>query len=73
MEPREEQKLEATLPDGRRMTLSLPSRDAAWAMGGVEGLRAVPATHEGRGNEPAPLPDVEQAQALRVALLSMGA
>ncbi|MCB5166560.1 hypothetical protein LG634_17165 [Streptomyces bambusae] len=69
MEPREESKLEATLGDGRRVTLSLPPLDAPWAADGVKGLRFVPATHEGRGDEPAPVPDVEQAQALRVALM----
>ncbi|MFI8103930.1 hypothetical protein [Streptomyces sp. NPDC086023] len=73
MEPRDVSTLETALPDGRRLVLSLPATDAAWAAGGVQGLRAVPATHEGRGDEPAPLPDVEQAQLLRIALLGIGA
>ncbi|MFJ7154255.1 hypothetical protein ACIQUQ_04890 [Streptomyces sp. NPDC101118] len=73
MEPRDVSTLETALPDGRRLVLSLPPTDAAWAADGVRGLRAVPATHEGRGDEPAPLPDVEQAQMLRIALLGIGA
>ncbi|MFJ6939866.1 hypothetical protein [Streptomyces sp. NPDC101132] len=73
MEPRDVSTLETALPDGRRLVLSLPATDAGWAAEGVGGLRPVPATHEGRGEEPAPLPDVEQARMLRIALLGIGA
>ncbi|WP_369173709.1 hypothetical protein AB5J49_39565 [Streptomyces sp. R28] len=65
-------KLEATLADGRRMTLSLPATDAKWAADGIRGLRAVPPTHTGRGEEPPALPE-EPALPLQVALLGLGA
>lgn len=65
-------KLETTLADGRRMTLSLPSTDAAWAADGIQGLRTVPPTHAGRGAEPPALP-AEPALPLQVALLGLGA
>ncbi|MDT0545625.1 MULTISPECIES: hypothetical protein [Streptomyces] len=63
-------KLETTLPDGRRMTLSLPTTDAEWASDGIKGLRAVLATHTGRGEEPPALP-VRPAIPLEVAILSL--
>ncbi|MET9956184.1 hypothetical protein ABZ135_32220 [Streptomyces sp. NPDC006339] len=65
--------LEAELPDGRRMILSLPPLDAAWAAGGVASLRPVPATYEGRGEEPHELPPVPDMRALNLAVLGMGA
>ncbi|MGW0710992.1 hypothetical protein ACWD4G_34405 [Streptomyces sp. NPDC002643] len=65
-------KLETTLADGRRMTLSLPSTDAPWAADGIKGLRPVPPTHEGRGEEPPALPE-EPALPLHTALLGLGA
>ncbi|MDT9687345.1 hypothetical protein Q5762_03075 [Streptomyces sp. P9(2023)] len=64
---------EAALPDGRRMTLSLPPLDAPWAAGGVDGLRPVRATHEGRGDEPHELPPVPDLRALNLAVLGLGA
>ncbi len=65
-------KLEATLADGRRMTLSLPSTDAPWAADGIDALRVIPATHTGRGEEPPALPE-RPVLALEVALLGLGA
>ncbi|KUO14687.1 hypothetical protein [Streptomyces dysideae] len=65
-------KLETTLPDGRRMTLSLPATDAAWAADGIKGLRTVAPTHTGRGEEPPALP-AQPAMPLEVALLGLGA
>ncbi|MFH0515730.1 hypothetical protein ACHBTE_00935 [Streptomyces sp. M41] len=65
-------KIEATLPDGRRMTLSLPATDAEWAADGIQGLRAVPPTHTGRSEAPQALPE-SPALPLQVALLGLGA
>ncbi|MET9436461.1 hypothetical protein [Streptomyces sp. NPDC006551] len=73
MESREAATFETSLPDGRRMTLSLPPLDAAWAAGGVDGLRPVPALHEGRGEEPHDLPPVPDLRALNLAVLGLGA
>lgn len=73
MQSREDTTIEAALPDGRRMTLSLPPLDAAWAAGGVAGLRPVPATYEGRGEEPHEPPPVPDLRALNLAVLGMGA
>ncbi|MGA5420956.1 hypothetical protein [Streptomyces lavendulocolor] len=64
-------KLETTLGDGRRVTLSLPPSDALWAADGVGALRAVPATHTGRGEEPPALP-ARPVLPLEVALLGLG-
>ncbi|HLL34018.1 MAG TPA: hypothetical protein VK545_09000 [Streptomyces sp.] len=64
--------LETTLPDGRRVTLSLPPTDAPWAADGIGALRSVPPTHTGRGEEPPPLPS-RPALPLEVALLGLGA
>ncbi|MEV5311327.1 MULTISPECIES: hypothetical protein [unclassified Streptomyces] len=64
-------KLETTLPDGRRVTLSLPSTDAPWAADGIQGLRSVPPTHTGRGEEPPALPS-RPPLPLEVALLGLG-
>ncbi|MER5294210.1 hypothetical protein ABT382_19360 [Streptomyces pharetrae] len=64
-------KLQTTLADGRRLTLSLPPTDAPWAADGVAGLRPVPPTHTGRGDEPRPLPS-EPPLSLEVALLGLG-
>lgn len=72
MQANDPTKLEATLADGRRMTLSLPETDAKWAADGIKGLRAVPPTHTGRGEEPPALPE-EPALPLQVALLGLGA
>ncbi|KUM78362.1 hypothetical protein [Streptomyces curacoi] len=72
MQANDPTKLEATLADGRRMTLSLPTTDAKWAADGIQGLRAVPPTHAGRGEEPPALPE-EPAVPLQVALLGLGA
>jgi hypothetical protein len=63
-------KLESTLADGRRMTLSLPVTDAPWAADGIDALRFVPATHTGHGEEPPALP-ARPALPLEVALLGM--
>lgn len=49
--------LETTLPDGRRMTLSLPANGAGWAADGLAALRPVRPTHTGRGQEPPALPE----------------
>ncbi|MFG3308962.1 hypothetical protein [Streptomyces wuyuanensis] len=65
-------KVETVLADGRRMTLSLPPTEAQWAADGVNALRAVPPTHEGRGKEPPALPE-RPALPLEVALLGFGA
>ncbi|MFJ8544814.1 hypothetical protein ACIRFH_22840 [Streptomyces sp. NPDC093586] len=65
-------KVRATLADGRRITLSLPPTDAPWAADGIGGLRPVPPTHTGRGEEPRPLPD-RPPLPLDVALLGLGA
>ncbi|MBT2418773.1 hypothetical protein J7F01_04100 [Streptomyces sp. ISL-22] len=72
MQANDPTKLAATLADGRRMTLSLPTTDAKWAADGIQGLRAVPPTHTGRGEEPPALPE-EPAVPLQVALLGLGA
>ncbi|MFG2550133.1 hypothetical protein [Streptomyces sp. NPDC048581] len=72
METNDSTTLEATLADGRRMTLSLPASDAKWAADGIRGLRAVPPTHTGRGEEPPALPE-EPALPLQVALMGLGA
>ncbi len=72
MQTNDPAKLEATLADGRRMTLSLPASDAKWAADGIKGLRAVPPTHTGRGEEPPALPE-EPALPLQIALLGLGA
>ncbi|QGV79704.1 hypothetical protein [Streptomyces ficellus] len=71
MQTNDATKLETTLADGRRMTLSLPSTGAGWAADGVGALRAVPATHTGRGQEPPALP-TRQPLPLEVALLGLG-
>lgn len=71
MQTNDATKLEATLADGRRMTLSLPATDAKWAADGVQGLRAVPPTHTGRGEEPPALPE-QPVLPLEVALLGLG-
>ncbi|GEB55705.1 hypothetical protein [Streptomyces gardneri] len=63
--------LEATLADGRRMTLSLPATDAPWAADGLRALRPVPPTHTGRGEEPPTLPE-QPALPLEVAILGFG-
>ncbi|MEU3690462.1 hypothetical protein [Streptomyces narbonensis] len=63
--------LEATLADGRRMTLSLPATDAPWAADGVRALRPVQPTHTGRGEEPPALPE-RPALPLEVAILGFG-
>ncbi|MEU7005130.1 hypothetical protein [Streptomyces sp. NPDC046332] len=73
MQSREAATVEATLPDGRRMTLSLRPTGAAWAAGGVDGLRPVPALYEGRGDEPHDLPSVPDLRALNLAVLGLGA
>ncbi|GAB2924511.1 hypothetical protein GCM10027075_25760 [Streptomyces heilongjiangensis] len=65
-------KLETTLADGRRLTLSLPPTDAGWAAGGIKGLRPVPPTHTGRGEEPPALPE-RPVLPLEMALLGLGA
>lgn len=65
-------KLETTLADGRRATLSLPPTDAPWAADGIRGLRPVLPTHTGHGEEPPPLPS-RPALPLEVALLGLGA
>jgi hypothetical protein len=57
MQTNDTAKLEATLADGRRLTLSLPATDAPWAADGIDALRVVPPTHTGRREEPAPLPE----------------
>ncbi|MGI5379307.1 hypothetical protein ACQEV2_34645 [Streptomyces sp. CA-251387] len=72
MQTNDPTKLEATLADGRRMTLSLPPTDAKWAADGIQGLRTVPPTHTGRGEEPPALPE-EPTLPLQVALLGLGA
>ncbi|CAL9633951.1 hypothetical protein [Streptomyces sp. enrichment culture] len=64
-------RLEATMADGRRMTLSLPATDAPWAADGIRALRVVPPTHTGRGEEPQPLPE-RPALPLEVAMLGLG-
>ncbi|MFF8413070.1 hypothetical protein [Streptomyces omiyaensis] len=61
-------KLETTLPDGRRMTLSLPAGGTGWAADGVAALRPVRPTHTGCGEEPPALPE-GPALPLEVALL----
>ncbi|ORT57905.1 hypothetical protein [Streptomyces sp. CB03238] len=71
MQANDPAKLETTLSDGRRVTLSLPPTDALWAADGVKALRAVPATHTGRGQEPPALP-ARPALPLEVALLGIG-
>jgi hypothetical protein len=71
MQTNDANKLEATLADGRRMTLSLPVTDAKWAADGIQGLRAVPPTHTGRGEEPPALPE-QPVLPLEVALLGLG-
>ncbi|WP_031007942.1 hypothetical protein [Streptomyces sp. NRRL F-5727] len=63
--------LETTLPDGRRMTLSLPATDAGWAADGLAALRPVRPTRTGRGEEPPALPE-RPALPLEVALLGFG-
>ncbi|MEU3748490.1 MULTISPECIES: hypothetical protein [Streptomyces] len=63
--------LEATLTDGRRMTLSLPATDAPWAADGLRALRPVLPTHTGRGEEPPALPE-RPALPLEVAILGFG-
>ncbi|MFE6227927.1 MULTISPECIES: hypothetical protein [unclassified Streptomyces] len=63
--------LETTLPDGRRMTLSLPATEAGWAADGLAALRPVRPTHTGRGEEPPALPE-RPALPLEVALLGFG-
>ncbi|MGW0733732.1 hypothetical protein [Streptomyces sp. NPDC002851] len=69
-------KVETTLPDGRRMTLSLPATGGAsgapWAADGITALRVVPATHTGRGDEPQPLP-ASPVLPFRTALLGLAA
>jgi hypothetical protein len=72
MENSDPTKLETTLADGRRMTLSLPPTDAEWAADGIKALRAVPPTHTGRGEEPRALPE-RPTLPLEVALLGLGA
>jgi hypothetical protein len=64
-------KIETTLADGRRMTLSLPPTDAGWAADGIKALRAVPPTHTGRGENPPALPE-RPVLPLEVALLGFG-
>jgi hypothetical protein len=61
-------RIETTLADGRRMTLSLPATDAGWAAEGIKTLRPVPPTHTGRGQVPPALPE-RPALPLEVALL----
>jgi hypothetical protein len=73
MQSNEASTFETSLPDGRRMTLSLPPLDAPWATGGVDGLRPVRAVYEGRGEEPHELPPVPDMRALNLAVLGMGA
>ncbi|MEU0743069.1 hypothetical protein [Streptomyces sp. NPDC006134] len=68
----ESAKLGVPLPDGRRMTLSLPPTDARWAADGIRALRVVPPTHTGRGQEPPALPE-RPPLPLEVALLGLGA
>jgi hypothetical protein len=68
----ERTKVETVLADGRRMTLSLPPTEAQWAADGVNALRVVPPTHEGRGKEPPALPE-RPVLPLEVALLGFGA
>ncbi|CAM5271048.1 hypothetical protein [Streptomyces narbonensis] len=63
--------LEATLADGRRLTLSLPATDAPWAADGLRSLRPVQPTHTGRGEEPPALPE-QPALPLEVAMLGLG-
>ncbi|QOV34399.1 hypothetical protein IM697_30270 [Streptomyces ferrugineus] len=72
MQANDPTKLEATLADGRRMTLSLPPSEAKWAADGIKGLHPVPPTHTGRGEEPPALP-AEPTLPLQVALLGLGA
>ncbi|MGX1884946.1 hypothetical protein [Streptomyces sp. NPDC055287] len=72
MQANEPSKLETTLADGRRMTLALPRTNALWAAGGINALRAVPATHTGRRQDPPALP-ARPALPLEVALLGIGA
>lgn len=70
MRDQEPNTLEATMADGRRMTLSLPATDAPWAVDGIGALRMVPPTHTGRGDEPQPLPE-RPALPLDVAVLGL--
>ncbi|MFJ7076959.1 hypothetical protein [Streptomyces sp. NPDC098781] len=72
MQTNDPNKLEVTVADGRRMTLSLPATDAKWAADGIRGLRPVPPTHTGHGEEPPALPE-RPALPLDVALLGLGA
>ncbi|GGU27057.1 hypothetical protein [Streptomyces lavendofoliae] len=65
-------KLETSLGDGRRVTLSLPPTEAPWGAGGVGALKVVPATHTGRAQEPPPSP-APPVLPLEVALLGFGA
>ncbi|WP_200301557.1 hypothetical protein [Streptomyces adelaidensis] len=72
MEMNDPDKLETTLADGRRMTLSLPPTDAWWAADGINALRAVPPTHTGHGEAPPALPELP-ALPPEVAYLGLGA
>jgi hypothetical protein len=71
MQTNDPSQLETTLPDGRRMTLSLPATDAEWAAGGIKALSVVPPTHTGRGEEPPALPE-QPVLAPEVAWLALG-
>ncbi|MCX5129245.1 hypothetical protein [Streptomyces sp. NBC_00347] len=45
---------------GRTISVSLPPTTAQWAYKGVRGVLPVPATRQGRGPEPRPLPEPRQ-------------
>ncbi|MFF5425178.1 MULTISPECIES: hypothetical protein [unclassified Streptomyces] len=63
-------KLETTLADGRRITLTLPPTNAPWAADGLGSLRPVRPTHTGRRENPPVLPE-EPPLPLQVALLGL--
>ncbi|NEY33333.1 hypothetical protein GTU99_14225 [Streptomyces sp. PRKS01-65] len=72
MQANEPTRIEVSLTDGRRMSLSLPPTDAPWAADGIGALSIVPPTHTGRGQEPPALPE-RPPLPIEVALLGLGA
>ncbi|MCC3774601.1 hypothetical protein [Streptomyces sp. UNOB3_S3] len=57
---------------GAVVTVSLPPSDAEWASAGTRGLRHIAPTHEGRGPEPLPLPEVEAVSPVQLGAMGSG-
>ncbi|MEU3353542.1 hypothetical protein [Streptomyces sp. NPDC037389] len=54
------------------VTVSLPPSDAEWAAEGTRGIHHVPATHEGRGPEPLPVPEAEGMSPIQLGAMGSG-